>query len=320
MQPNEQPINTAPIASPVIDVPQKNSKNRGLIIALIICIVLACGGVGFGLYEYFKNRDLKPANDTTASNQNTTPVADVDTSLEDVQAIVDLIANDISSKLSGKLIYDKNYNNAASSLIAVDDVSTFADKSIGFKLNVDYIDFLSEPGQTKANTFNFDDILNTIKATFNANDFTSLHTDGAGNTLFYNSAKNIYCKLPSNLPHDITFLSCASGSWISPERAELVKAVRESLGRTDSRYDNLPYVFIYATEDDIEDSSVAPYQRLVAGSFNANLLLYRVSEDSEWHFITETQTFPYCDKFNDDAKKAYAGTKCRTADVTEITL
>ena len=317
MQPNEQPINTAPIASPVIDAPQKNSKNRGLIIALIICIILACGGVGFGLYEYFKNRNQAntpqttntPANDQNANN---TPATDIDTSMEDVQTVVDLIADNVSS-LSSNIVYDKSYNNTPSGRIIVgDDVVTSADKSIGFKLNEDYVNSTSEP---KANMVSFDDIRNTITNTLINNNFTPLFVDGFGDTLFYKSTKNIYCELPSSMSLFMAFLSCASGSWISPERAELTIAIEESLGRTDSHFN-----FVYATTADIEDSSIAPYQRLAADGFNAKLLLYRVSEDSEWHFITATQVSPDCDKFNDDAKKAYAGTKCRTADFTEITL
>lgn len=146
-----------------------------------------------------------------------------------------------------------------------------------------------------------DETTNAVIGALRNEGFSEYNIDGTVVEGEYINDQGVICEFRGNA-YPLT-LACGHTSWIGPEVAQFVKQVSEQSG-----YDGL---YLYATSDNIVDSSYAPYQRLQATIFGAAGLFYRVSPDDPWQFFSGAQTLLGCEQYNtDDLRRAFAGEVC----------
>lgn len=100
---------------------------------------------------------------------------------------------------------------------------------------------------------------------------------------------------------------CGHISWMNKEKValanELAVAYREGTGRL--------LGYILAEANNIKDSEVVPYQRLMAQMPGAAVLFYRVSPEAKWQYFAGLQSPLQCEEYKtEDEKKAFAGEVC----------
>lgn len=124
----------------------------------------------------------------------------------------------------------------------------------------------------------------------------------SGGSLFVNEESGVVCMV-----EDEPRLDCSHKDWYNKADAELTNelakvfevATGEEVG------------YLVATVESIQNSSVAPYQRIYAGRSGYRSSFYRVSPDAEWVYFASGQDGPACAEYNtEDLKKAFAGTRC----------
>ena len=315
----EQNIDTGASMAPTADNKQKGGN--GLKIATAIACVVAACGIGFGVYGIVQSlqkdnqiSDLKiqiKGNDgdiTTIEtdkievNEGSSTIT-ISDSISDgdneVKAIVEKISNTFDCYM-GNTHFVKTFNEFMPRWkIAGTDIFVDMEKSYGI-----YSGTWMHNKETENKLFS---VHEAVEAFLEDNGYVR-NNGPSPLPIYYNEKTQIVCELDEGSePWD---LGCAKTNWVSEDRKQLAIELTEASG---SSYLNL-------SSAEIIDSSIAPYQRLIAGGFAAHLF-YRVSPNDGWRFITATQDLVGCDKFNDDAKKAYAGEKCwDSATNTEKTL
>lgn len=133
---------------------------------------------------------------------------------------------------------------------------------------------------------------------------------------YLNEKTGIICSLPIGSVNSYS-AGCGHISWVSEEKITLINELFDAINK---HGDTLTISYLNASPSDIINSKVAPYQRLTASIWSAVILFYRENPQSEWKMIDGGQGLILCDKYNADAKKAYAGEQCFDANFKEITL
>ena len=298
----------------------QNSRNGLKITTAIACVVAVCG-VGFGVYGMVQNSqkdnqisDLKIQikeddggittieTDRIEVNEGSSTIT-ISDSISDgdneVKAIVEEISDTVDGYM-GNTHFVKTFNEFIPRWkIAGTDIFVDMEKSYGI-----YSGVWMHNKETENKLFSVHEV---VEAFLEDNGY--IRNDGPSpSPIYYNEKTQIVCELDEG--SEPWGLGCAKTNWVSEDRKQLAIELTEA---PDGSYLDLSSVKII-------DSSIVPYQRLIAGGFAAHLF-YRVSPNDEWRFITATQDLVGCDKFNDDAKKAYAGEKCwDSATNTEKTL
>lgn len=305
--------------APAVDSKQKSGN--GLKNATAIACVVAVCSIGFGVYGMMKSSqkdsqisDLKIQmidNDGSTTvietdkikvneGSNTITISDsISTGDNEVKAIVEGISNVIDGYM-GNTHFVKTFNEFMPRWkIAGTDIFIDMEKSYGI-----YSGIWMHNKETENKLFS---VHETVETFLESNGYVR-NNGPSPLPVYYNEKTQIVCELDES--SEPWGLGCAKTDWVSEDRKQLAIELTEASG---SSYLNL-------NSAKIIDSSIAPYQRLTAGGFAAHLF-YRVSPNDKWQFITATQSLVSCDKFNDDAKKAYAGEKCwDPATNTEKTL
>ena len=294
-------------------------EGKGMMMGMMMCVFLAIAGIGFGVYEFMQAKSAKQQiadlkieikkDDGTTTTIETDKIEIKD----DTKTVVitdstksDEIA-DVKNVISG--LYEAFSSNGIGGYRIFDDGSAvpISGTSVITRTSESYA-FTTGPVNS-----NLDKVLqNGYQIATNyltGNGFTHIQKLGFGDdSLYYNQEKDIYCWLFEGSP---SYTNCTKASWLTEDEKQLALELAEAAGMT----------MVFARTNDIEDSPIAPYQRLLAGTFGARLLFYRASPNDKWVFISGAQALVSCDEYNDDAKKAYAGTKCRDVNTgSETTL
>lgn len=311
MEPNLENVSNEIVGAsssvtPSVDKTPKTSK--GLLVATIIFAVIAIAGIAAAIYFFIDannkataNADLRAKLDLVKmetgaelvekeENGTTVTVVEVtSTRAEEVKKIVTQVYDSLTKNISGGTFYTVFGNG---SLIKIPDsnIYTFSNESYGVTSASYYYD--SAIGNTimqSADSF--------ASAVLTNNGFIEDKETMSGK-LFYNSNTDIYCITSGqSLPYSLT---CSKATWILAEDRDLSLTLAK-VADVD---------FISASQSAIQDSSVSPYQKLMARGENYAALFYRVSPDSEWQFFTGTQGVLPCSEYTGDIAKAFAGDTC----------
>lgn len=297
----QAPATAEPTATPVAEPKSKMSKKQ--IIGMTVLTIIAIAGVAFGVFGMvdsssknneiaeYKSKIALLEQETGAKIVEQDDIAIVDTaSVENeddkVKAIVTKVYEGLR-ELDEHSVFFKVFGEGSMVKIPDSEVYTLSNKSYGVHSASD--ESLLEMMSNKAYP--------VVKAILESNGY-SLQKETMWGGVFYNENDGIFCMADSgSVPYEF---NCSSEKWIDDEVTALVLNLAKV---SDSSY-------IYALPDEIEDSTIAPYQKLTASIDNAAGLFYRVSPDSEWQFFIGTQGVLSCDEFTGDVAKAYAGETC----------
>lgn len=301
---NNEPINdttTTPIQ-------QKHSHHKAKLAIILVIIFLLGAGAGFCVNQFLlpKNASQQETTSSESSPQpTTTNDASSDTNFapsESDKAVLDVIAELDKVSSSHMTITDGQSTSTDSGLpiynytfpLYFDEqaqTATALEKSYGLYWHYDSKD---AKWDKKGNGLN-DVITKKLKEL----GFEKYRDIDAWHEEYINSQSGVICDAGgSTNPYKVV---CGHTSWLSEEKLALVRALAKA---------DPDEPLIDADPAKITDSTNAPYQKLTVGLSNAAGLFYRTSPDSEWVFIDGTQDFVPCEKFNNDARKAYAGEKC----------
>lgn len=124
----------------------------------------------------------------------------------------------------------------------------------------------------------------------------------SGGSLFVNEESGVVCMV-----EDEPRLDCSHKDWYNEADAELTN----ELAKVFEAATGEEVGYLVATVESIQNSSVAPYQRIYAGRSGYRSSFYRVSPDAEWVYFASGQDGPACAEYDtEDLKKAFAGTRC----------
>lgn len=135
----------------------------------------------------------------------------------------------------------------------------------------------------------------------------SLYDEILGTRDYLNEQTGIICGLSMN---SVPFVvSCGYTGWISQDTAErellnsLAEAYRKNQGEYPAR--------LYASAQNIHNSSRAPYQTITTGLQGAAGLFYRKGEDGDWKFFAGAQAVLSCKLYEtEEEQKAFADEVC----------
>ena len=290
-------INTTPVTN------NSNQQSRkGSTIAIIMTIIAVCG-IGFGIYgmaqssqkdRQFSDLKTQPiANCNKCSTTNKIDPTEIESTPkttnssnnnssaddEEVMALIEQIEENVILDNSASI---KTFNETLGYLkIPGTDIWVNSEKSYGINYN---------------NQADYNTLKTLLETFFKSNGFIQDNEEGPyTSSLYYNEKSQITCELYGTFS-----ISCIKNDWISEERKQLARELADISG----------VKLLTLNTNKIVDSSITPYQRLSASGGGSECLFYRTSSNAKWKFITCTQTIINCDKFNDDAKKAYAGEIC----------
>ncbi len=306
-----QPIITEASEKPKTKNPYK--------LATVIFAILALAGAGFGVYEYLQSNQAKQRfSDLKIEVKNTdgsTTIIETDKikvkddsetivitdmtnkGTEDVKKIIGEIRSAAAEHFGiSEAYFYQTFGYGSTITIPGTNIKTSTNESYGFAVP-DKQDELGERILLE--------VPDVVKETLSGKGFSSSERlDPPLNwiSLYYNSEKDIYCLVPESSSY--YSVDCTKTSWLTNEKKELVLALAKAAGEYARNW-------VDAEPNDIEDSPVSPYQRLLATTNDAHLHFYRISPESEWVFLGGTQMGrTSCDWYNEDAKKAFSGTKC----------
>ncbi len=296
-------------------------EGKGMMMGMMACAVLAIAGIGFGVYELMQansaRQQIADLKVEIKNNDGTTTTLDTDKIeiKDDANTIVITDSNkenetaDVKKVVLG--LYEAFSNNGFighhvfgdGSIVPISgtDILTSTSESYGFdtgrQANNDVEMKVLNNGEQIATSY------------LTNNGFTRIKDLAFNSGLYYNQEKDIYCTVPGgSFPYNVY---CTKASWLAEDEKQLALELAEAAETTT----------IFAKTEEIEDSPISPYQRLIASTSGAAMLFYRTSPNDKWTFLTGTQMIVSCEKYNEDAKKAYAGTKCwDTATDSEVTL
>ena len=130
------------------------------------------------------------------------------------------------------------------------------------------------------------------------------NVDYASEINFANSDNTVVCSVPRMANSDYT-VSCASVKWYDAENKQVIEAIASALPKPDK------ITYYKTSKDDIIDSPVSGYQRMIASTVDGMAMFYRASGGS-WFYFKTVQGLPVCDDFKTDVlKKAFYGMECR---------
>ncbi len=288
---------TAENVTPVTETPapvaekRKNSNGNGWKVATVVATVAAICGVGFGAYGMVQNNQnqAKTTSNNNTSNTNEAPAENVAADDDEVKELVNQISS-VVDEYMGNIHFRKTYNEFLPSWkMAGTDIFINMEKSYGIDSGV-----WSHNKETEAKLFT---VHEPVEAFLVKNGY--VRKEGTSTLpVYYNEKTEIICELSeSSSPWD---MGCAKTNWYSAESAELATELAEISGSD----------YVGLTSAKIKDSSVSPYQTLIASGHNAAMLFYRKSPNDKWEYLTTTQAAVDCDLYNEDAKKAFAGDSC----------
>lgn len=287
--------------------PKDSSK-----IITIICAILALAGIGFGVYEMLQASSAKQQiadikveikNDdgtTTTLENGEIEIKDDAKTVIITETIKENDATDVKKVATGLInaFRENNINiggysvfgDGSSIPIQGTDIITSTNESYGFTTGVykdqSIEDKIMHEGGAIATSY------------LTSHGFAHVQDLAYNQGLYYNQEKDIYCTTTgSSYPYSV---NCTKSSWLTEDEKKFALELAEAANTTT----------IYAKKERIVDSSIAPYQRLIGSTAGAALLFYRVSPNDKWQFVAGTQGIISCDKYTEDAKKAFAGTEC----------
>lgn len=278
----------------------KPKKRIGLGIMLTVLALLLVGGALATGYLW-GNNTVKPidsnGNENTAQSENGESKVSADTKIVNDEAEVKELMSQI---------YDALKDKPGSLLKTYDGTVYYQPEDMTNPTSLD---------STYGVYYSYNDLSNTenlsskIKTIFDDLGFSSysIQTGFAEVPGYINNDKQIICETAWTASATAQ-ISCGKTSWISDSKKTLINSLAKAKGG------EFP-ILILADESDIMNSSVTPYQNLVAQVPNASGLFYRNSPDSEWKYFTSTQMIVPCEKYSEhpdaeNVKKAFADQEC----------
>lgn len=309
MKPNQSQNITISNTSTASPNSSKSHQSPAFIVIAVICTILACAGITFGIYGLLdaNNKATENANlrakidllqietgaeliESTKDGVTTTTVATKD----DSDLFIKTLASQVEVALTEKFQngnFFTTFGDGSIIKLAGTNIYTSSNKSYGVVSS----SFTDEPG---IQYWILEDAQSVIEPILTSNGFVLTDYDYLGKNLYYNANKDVYCRASISVPLNF---SCSSGNWITEEQAAFVTDL--------ARIANVNS--ISASPSNIQDSSVSPYQTLEARGAGYTALFYRTSPSSEWQFFTGTQAILDCEDFStEDLKNAFAGTIC----------
>lgn len=293
------PVSTPPTAT-------QPKKPKGLIITIVILAILALAGIAFGIYGmFFKPAPTCEAN--CAESQTSSTSTSNDSSQDDPSAIA--TSNDATEEAVRNIIqklydatetdssskYNKTYDDYL--FMKVDGANPMLPAEKTYGIFAHYSDFNNIDQEAQQNLF-----INTLSQLgFVKNEGINSSPLINGINDYINHDNGVVCGFSAMK------VTCAHESWISDEAIEIANKLANAYHEKTESY---PYI-LNTSLINIEDSEIAPYQKLLIPSDNAMALFYRSQPSEEWNYFTSTQGFIPCSDFNtSEIKNAFSGTQC----------
>lgn len=309
---NNYKVETTP-DGPVVYVREKPLKGNPYKLAIFILSIMVLALLAGVLYLLFcppaQNSNPTP-DDSQASTTCPEQTACEDTLKEETavkdvvakirQAITDLLRENQQDISSLFRVYDMGASYQPENSI----VGVPLTKSYGVLLDVRN----SAQNQPLYNlVYNYNTVYQTIERTLinagftNTNQEFTTASQGPGAISFTNQATGVICSVyPSSA-------DCGYKTWYNQANAELsntLAKVYQAATEKDAHY-------LVAEVKNIQDSPIAPYQRIEVAMPGFGAMFYRANPDAEWQFFTEGQDAPLCSAYDtEDLRKAFAGFSC----------
>ena len=314
MEPNLEDVSNEIVsasssAAPTVDKTPKTSK--GLLVATIIFAVIAIAGIAAAIYFFIDANDKATTNaglrakldlvkmetgaELVEKEENGTTVTVVDTNSSTETRVKKLVL-DLRDQLESAFntSFYVTYKDADSP-IRIPDTDTYTTSN-------QYYGVTSGEWQSIQNNPTlqaiFEGAHGVVVDYLTSHGFTKL-IDYFASDVYGNSTTGIYCNVNTAQQYPFS-VTCASDTWYDVENRDLIVALAKAAGVD----------FISASQSNIQDSTVTPYQRLMAGGVNYAALFYRVSPEANWQFFTGTQAELPCSEYTGDIAKAFAGDTC----------
>lgn len=300
---NESNSTNQPLAKSE-NLSEKPKTPKGAKIAITILAVLAIGGLGFGGYEFYQNQQhsqtsesVQPndsvAGDTNQTEKPSSAQTESDTGDAEVLALLAEIQSALDDAFDRRWSYVTTYNHLLPYYNPnKDNLYILLNKSYGLYLK--FNDSQSPRERTE--------IAETALETFFTNRNYSDDFENMAGMNYSNGEMSCFVEEGSSIGE--VAVSCGKTSWYSEENFLLAKQLATAYGDRDRP------LSIGTSNSSIKDSQTSPYQTITVGIDNAAALFYRTSPESSWIYVTSTQDAPSCDEFDEDAKRAFAGTTC----------
>lgn len=299
--------------------PKKSQKN--VIIAVVLALVILAG-VGIGIWcaisasNEKKDDDSSKVEDPDDSDDEEEPDDEKPTEAEieakklaDTQDITEKMKKALKEYLvtdDGTELFEfKDGNNATVLYRAADmEVAIPLVKTVGFTGNS--VDGVSEEDMLPLwDKMNSEEYSKMIEKVFTENGFVKTGEDWTPLGEYVNWETGVICtNITSGMP---IYFGCGHISWLDADEVALANELAGAYLAKEGK----PLGSVSVKVADIENSSVAPYQRLDASIYGAVGLFYRVSPEAKWQFFMGTQSPLSCSDYNtEDLRKAFAGEVC----------
>lgn len=323
---SDTPIESALNGVGTVETPAlapEEKKSKGAAIGMVALGLLAAAGIGFGIYEFMDSskkadeiKDLKgqisqqtPSNPTDGEGYTLTDVEIAGVMDKEVYEVVTTLKQALD-ETAGTSSHSIATNLTTIVKLDGTDFKTGLDKAYGVR----YDRLLDRPDTFELATALKDKaVAKLVEMGFTATQST---TGTFATYLNYVNSDNVICQMDDggSAPFEFT---CAYLKWKSVDSADFTKQLAEAYKNKEGSYP----IYVNAKVADIKDSSVSPYQTLVASGENYAMLYYRTSADADWQYFTGTQELVPCSEYNtQDLKNAYAGQQCGAEDFTVSTV
>lgn len=315
-EPNSDPV---PMPNPFASQPPKKNKKTTVILVCILLILALGAGAYFLFFNKSESQVANQSQNTTnanskndsesgesqSENQSQQPEqkeSGTDTSAEtltnapeaddaDINNIIKQLLATAKEQIPEANFYTTDSTEYAKIMLRDENILTGPDKAYGI---------VSNATRDEAIQKKFSEAHDYLRPVLTNNGFSEVNEFSDipfVRFIFHNQQNDIYCRITTN---PSSFVACAKGDWIEEEHRKLIVELAQASGQS----------IISARLLDIEDSPVSPYQRLEASLINSVGLFYRQSPNSSWTFFKAVQMILDCDSFDEEAAKAFAGTKC----------
>ena len=242
--------------------------------------------------------------------------------LSEVQAVIDDLQSAISTTLTSEGLSSLDNPEKGTLPNGATAVSIFNDSLDGLNtpIRLEHSLFLNYSFPASAETQNL--FVDTASSALISQGFTKDQFTAPGKEYYTNQDGSITCSRDIAGASLSTFQAeCAYNSWFSLTEAE-VKEIKN----LETAYYKAKNKYLWITTNpheilsSIEDSSYSPYQRIDVNSIGFGANFYRKSPTSDWIFFREGQSAPSCDEYDEEAKRAFAGTTCWTSDDDKVII